>query len=66
MENYFSDRFTFPVTLDKAYNRNAGVGSRGVAALITARMMQQYDIFMYSFWHDSHAIPPVAVSVPAT
>jgi|TARA_B110000881_G_scaffold182942_1_gene169935 hypothetical protein len=31
------------------YNGNAGVGSKGVAALITVPMMQQYDIFMYSF-----------------
>ena len=66
MENYFSDRFTSPVTLDKAYNRNAGVGSRGVAALITVRMMQQFDIFMYSFCYDCHAVKPITVCIPAT
>ena len=48
------------------YNGNAGVGSKGVAALITVPMMQQYDIFMYSFWYDCHAVKPITVCIPAT
>ena len=48
------------------YNGNAGVGSKGVAALITVRMMQQHDILMYSFWHDSHAIMLTTILIPST
>ena len=36
--------------LESAYNRNAGVGSRGVAALITVRMLHKEGAYKLGEW----------------